>query len=95
MSGYYPDIPNDKEAAKAYIKSLLAHPFVKEVLIKGSRSPLSKKEPRPTSDWDIEVISDKKIKFADPRKWKFLNADVHVTKKPSLISVPWEQVINE
>lgn len=93
MSKERKDLSNKEEDILSYIKLLLNCSFVKNIYIKGSRSTLSKKQPRKDSDWDLEIITDNKVFFTNPRKLG-LHVDLHYTKTPSNLSVEWNKIIN-
>lgn len=92
MSRKRTDIPTDELAAYSYIKKLVALPFVKAVYIKGSRSFLTAKLPHKYSDWDIEIIVDRKLYISCPRKSKILHADVHQRTAPSITSTDYREL---
>lgn len=94
MSRPRPDLPNSTEAAREYVEVLSRNPFVEEVYIKGSRSPLSKKTAREDSDWDIEVTTTTpNLKIVSPRTTGALHADLHIVDKPSVISIPIKEIL--
>jgi len=95
MSRERKDLDNSKEAIKKYVDYLYGSQFVKDVYIKGSRSPLTKKEPIATSDWDIEVVylGNKRLVLTDPRKLFKIHADVHTVLKPSAKSILAKEIL--
>lgn len=94
MSQSRPDLPNDSNSARAYIEKLLLSPHVQAVYVKGSRSPMTEKEPKKTSDWDLEVVATEGFIVANPRLTGELHACVHVVQEISPISVDWKEVLN-
>lgn len=89
MSKPRPDLDNSKEKIFEYLDYLYSLQYVKEVYIKGSRSPLSKKTPRTDSDWDIEILVENKLFITQPRELG-LHVDLHQVKTPSKISVKYK-----
>lgn len=78
VSKQYPDIPNDKNTAKKYIKFLLSHSSILDVYVGGSRSPLTAKKPNRWSDWDLFITTNvDRVFISRPRDLKIFNADVH------------------
>lgn len=79
MSKPRPHLDNTKATAKRYVKWLKTFPFVKGVFLAGSRA---KGVETKDSDWDIVILSDRKVKFPDPRiQFKF-NADLLILLNP-------------
>lgn len=95
MSKDRKDLPTTKKAAGEYYKILSRNPLVKEIYVKGSRSPKTDKKPRKNSDWDIEVTTNgsARVKIVGPRFFGFLHADLHVVEKPSVNSVKMKDLI--
>lgn len=92
MSQNNNNLPTSKKDADRYVSGLRKNKLIKEVYIKGSRSPLSKKVSRYDSDWDIEIIVDERIVIANPRRNGWLHADVHQSKEPSALSVLYSKI---
>lgn len=88
MSVNRDNLPVSREAARSYYEVLKRNPLIKEVYLKGSRSPKTKREARFDSDWDIEVTtSAQKVLIVSPRAMGVLHADVHIVSKPGENSV--------
>lgn len=89
MSRKRPELANTKAAVEKMAKSLRAMPGVKSVLVKGSRSPRTKKDPRPDSDWDLEaVVEDMTVFLPSPRDAYKVHADLHRVLEPNTNAVP-------
>lgn len=94
MSRVRYDLDNSAEAVERYINSVKSSPHVTDVLVKGSRSPLTSKSPRATSDWDLEAIVTREDHvIPDPRKLFGIHADIHRSMTPNPKSVSFTEAI--
>lgn len=73
MSVYQKGLKKSKKDIRGLVKLLGSKSFISKVYLKGSRSPLSKKQHRRDSDWDlvIQMNNDKGFVQTNLRKLNY------------------------
>ena len=65
MSAPRPELDTSAAGVQRFIEHLTRLPVVRSVWLGGSRSPMSPKNSRAESDWDLQVITGTKVKKSD------------------------------
>jgi len=72
MSSNRKGLPNNIADARAFVEYITRSGSIDKLYILGSRSPKTKRKPRPESDWDIGY-EPTNLHFISPRKTGMLN----------------------
>lgn len=72
MSKPNPNLSHNTQDIARYVQHVAAMSYVSTIYIVGSRSPLSRKESRPDSDWDLMIERSGEGHIMQPRKWPHL-----------------------